>query len=695
MYPDRRLRRLRSQLVFTFLISSLGIGIAIGVPVILLINRQASSQAQLLLAQATLTTQAFLVSERSDLQNLALLTSQRPTLIRLLEEQDFVALEDYLNTLREGAGLDLILVCSEGQELDGSGENIPMSEFCQTGSQTGYTAPTTSDELYLYTMANLEATRLPYRVVVGKRVSLILAELQKEAGLLYFLVWRNQVILASDPSVELTPALAAALQNQVGQTPRSSLSGRALELNTHRYILENLTIDDAMNIHLINALNVDNQLAIQQGLTRTLILALLLIILVAFGLGVWQSQRISRPIVDLAAAAGKFRQGDLEAPVSIQASVLEISQLANTLEDARITLQHSMEQLQAEKAWIEHLLNSIVEGTLTLDAQNRITFASTGVGKIIERDHDQIVGLKVDDVFLSTEGETVFSNQLPSAGQQRRVSIKLANGQERLLSISKANLIPPVASDATRALVIRDVTNEEYIHRFMGDFMSNITHEFRTPLAALEASSELLLDNLHSLSPKEIEELLISLNLGIINLQTLIDNLIEAASIEAGRFKVSIQPVSLDVILKEAQAVMQPLIERYDLRLEASPVTEPIVVLADQRRTIQILVNLLSNAIKYSPPHGLIKIKHAVVDHQLRMEVVDEGRGVPVEQRNTLFRRFSNINTPNQRSKQGIGLGLSVVKAIVEAQQGEVGILDSSEGGNSFWFTLPLADGSS
>src|SRR4030095_686521 len=164
---------------------------------------------------------------------------------------------------------------------------------------------------------------------------------------------------------------------------------------------------------------------------------------------------------------------------------------------------------------------------------------------------DQIISRKVDDIFPAAEGETSFSNQLPGTGQQNRVSIKLKNGEERLLFISKADFIPPVASDANRALVIRDVSNEEYIHRILGDFMANITHEFRTPLAALEASSELLLDNLHSLSQKEIEELLISLNLGIINLQTLIDNLIEAASMEAGRFKISPQSVPFDAILKE------------------------------------------------------------------------------------------------------------------------------------------------
>src|SRR5262245_49999630 len=92
MFQKNRQRRLRSQLVLTFLLSSLGIGIAVGLPVILLINRQASSQAQLLLEQATSTTRVFLASEQSDLQNLALLTSQRPTLTQLLAEQDLALL---------------------------------------------------------------------------------------------------------------------------------------------------------------------------------------------------------------------------------------------------------------------------------------------------------------------------------------------------------------------------------------------------------------------------------------------------------------------------------------------------------------------------------------------------------------------------------------------------------------------------
>ena len=695
MFQKNRQRRLRSQLVLTFLLSSLGIGIAIGLPVILLINRQASSQAQLLLEQATSTTRVFLASEQSDLQNLALLTSQRPTLTRLLAEQDLPALEDYLNTLREGADLDLILVCADGEEVKGIGKNISLTDLCQRDAQSGYVTFSSNDDLYLYTAVELEPSEGPvYKVVTGKTLSRILTELQNETGLVYFLILQNEIIRSSDPSIGTTQVQTSELQNQATQASNLSLERRALSLNNHQYISTVLELDLSLDIQLVSALNVDSQIATQQNLVRTLIFTLFIIVLIAFGIGIWQSQRLSLPIVNLADTATKFRQGNLDTPVSIQSSVSEISQLANTLEDARIALQHSMEQLQAEKDWIEHLLNSIVEGTLTLDAQNRITFASAGVGKIIERELDQIIGRKVDDIFLPIEGEVVFSNQLPSAGQQRRVSVKLINGQERLLSISKADFVPPVASDANRALVIRDVSNEEYIHRLLGDFMANITHEFRTPLAALEASSELLLDNLHNLSQAEIEELLVSLNLGIINLQTLIDNLIEAASIEAGRFRISMQSVPFDAILKEAQEVIQPLIEKYGLRLVSHPVTESINVMADRRRTVQILVNLLSNAIKHSPENGLIRINHSIIDRTLRVEVTDEGGGVPLDQRTQLFRRFSHVVTLNERARQGAGLGLSVVKAIVEAQQGEVGITDSPEGNNSFWFTLRLANGS-
>jgi two-component system sensor histidine kinase ResE len=689
-----RLRRLRSQLILAFLAGFLGIAVAIGLPVFALINRQASSQAQLLLGQSVVASRPFLESEQSNLQSLALLISQRPTLMRLLQEKSFSSLGEYLNTLREGANLDLVLVCADGKDVTEADQNNFLVELCHAESPAGYAVIQDSERLYMYSWVDLKSPDgTPYKVIAGKKISSILRELQNETGLRYFLTLQNQPLQSSDPTIKNNPNLLQQMLKKENQSPQLSLERRSLQIDQHRYLLAVSELDSKLGIQLIHALNIDNQIAIQQSLSRTLMIGLFFIVIIVSALAIWQSERISRPIVSLAESAANFRQGNLDTPLSVQSSIAEISQLTNTLEDARVTLDHTLKQLQAEKAWIEQLLNSIVEGIITLDSHNRITFASAAVSKIIGYEPDQIIDQKVDHVFLPLDGEVSFSSQLPDAGQQRRVSVRVKNGREMLLSISKANLIPPEVNSANRALVIRDVTNEEYIHRLLGDFMANVTHEFRTPLAALEASSELLLDNVHNLSRAEIEELLTSLNLGIINLQTLIDNLIEAASIEAGRFKVQIQDVPFEAILNEAQEVIQPLAQKYGLNLVSQPVKESVHVLADQRRTVQVLVNLLSNAIKHSPEHGTIQINHSRNNGTLRIEVIDEGGGVPIDQRKDLFRRFAHLETTNERARQGAGLGLSVVKAIVEAQNGNVGIMDLPNGGNSFWFTLPIAGG--
>lgn len=689
MGTEKKLQRLRTQLVLAFVIGALGIGLMIGVPTIEIINRQASLQSHLLLEQANLSTHAFLENEQSDLQNLALLISQRPTLIRLLDEMNRSALPAYFDTLGQGSNLDILLICLENDEIAVFTRSSPPAGLCSQDRRTGYAVSSSGDTAYLFTSVDLDLTRQPGdRVIAGKRLSAMLSTLQNKTGLVHFLIQQDKVVNASDPSLVLTPAPELLSRARL---PRSdSIMQQAIEIQSHQFLVTEIVLDPELSIQLISALDIDEQIAIQKNLIDTLIFGIILIILAASGLGAWQSQRISGPITSLASSAQRFRQGNLDAPVIAQSPVLEISQLANTLEDARVVLQHSVGQLKAEKDWIEHLLNAIVEGTLTLDHKNKITFASAGIGQILEIAPEQIIGRWADEVFITDQEEVGFCSQLPAVGQQARIIVRLKGGKEKLLSVSTATLLPLISSSANRALVIRDVTNEEYIHRLLGDFMANITHEFRTPLSALGASAELLLDNLPNLTRSEIEELILSLNLGILNLQTLIDNLIETASIEAGRFKVSIQPVHIEAILEDAKAMTMPLARKYNLQLTFLPVTAPLVVNADQRRTVQVLVNLVSNAIKHSPDGGKITVAHAIEGGHLVVEVSDEGSGIPAEIRETLFQRFSHLETRTERPSHGLGLGLSVVKAIVEAQRGQVGVKSRQPSGTIFWFTIPL-----
>jgi signal transduction histidine kinase len=146
-------------------------------------------------------------------------------------------------------------------------------------------------------------------------------------------------------------------------------------------------------------------------------------------------------------------------------------------------------------------------------------------------------------------------------------------------------------------------------------------------------------------------------------------------------------------VIADAIATMQPLLDKHGQRLVVELPAAVPVVQADPRRTVQVLVNLLSNASKYGPDDAEIEVDAALRGNWVRVNVVDCGPGVPLEQRHELFRRFVHPNPQNGRAQVGVGLGLSVVKAVVEAHGGQVGIEDRPAGGSVFWFTLPVTSG--
>jgi two-component system sensor histidine kinase KdpD len=199
----------------------------------------------------------------------------------------------------------------------------------------------------------------------------------------------------------------------------------------------------------------------------------------------------------------------------------------------------------------------------------------------------------------------------------------------------------------------------------------------------------LLLDQAPDLSAAELEELLTSLHLGVLGLQTLIDNLLESASIEAGHFSVYPRPSSLSDIIAAAIHTMQPLLDKREQRLVVELPTSILTVRVDPRRTVQVLVNLLSNASKYSPDDTEIKVGATRQGAWVRVTVADTGPGVPPELRDDLFRRFVRPDLNHDTAQVGAGLGLSVVKAVIEAQGGKVGVDDGQDGGSVFWFTVP------
>ena len=681
--PD--LHRLSAQMLLSFLILVLLTAAAAGLPAIWLIRDQLQRQAWSQVEQGRLAAEALYEAREIELTGLATLMAQRPTLRELLVQGEPEALQAYLRTLQEGSGLDLVLVCDPAQQVIASaGENVPGS-LCASGATSGFhvVGGGAGQRGWLYAahpVADEVTSALDVVVVAVALDDEFATRLAAETGLAHALVVDGQ-------------PLAASLEARSSMPP---VAGDALRRATYRldgrpYYAASFPLDSS-GLAAEVALDVSDLAFTQRTLVLTLVGSILAVVVLASLLGTFLARRIGRPLTQLADAASAMSQGDLDHPLAVQAGVREVTLVAQALEGARADLNRTLAELRQEKAWTDHLLESIVEGIITLDRRGHITFFSHGAERITGWRREEVAGRPCDQVFLPIESDQPFSQLLPAPGRRTKISVEMRDGRQAILAVTGARLLPREAGDARVALVFRDVSEEETVHRLMGRFLANVAHEFRTPLSALAASVELLLDQAPDLSAAELGELLTSLHLGVLGLQTLIDNLLESASIETGHFHVQPRPANLGDIVAAAIGTMQPLLDKHGQRLVVELPAAIPTVRADPRRTAQVLINLLSNASKYGPDESEIEVATTVQARWVRVSVADAGPGIATEDRTYLFRRFVTPRVGNDNAQVGAGLGLSVVKAIVEAHGGEVGIDERPGGGSVFWFTLPLEE---
>lgn len=696
----RKLRKLfyqlPAQMVAVLVALVVLTAIATALPAIYLIRRQMEQQTWTLVTQGVQVSQTVLAGREDSLEGTALLISQRPSLLQLVEIGDRGRLEPYLLTLAQGADLDGLLICAgTSAPLATAGDELPDRLCSETSDQVMIASNPAASLTWQVAILDIPEAG-GKKVIAARRLDDQAAlELSRQTGLEQLFLVNKGYVAGSfhDPA-------AAWRVIQSNLSAEASGAGFTFDYEDHPYFAI-MAPPDSNGLAFIAALPVDYIAQSQTRLTLNLLGGMLLVMLVSSLLGFFLAKRIGRPLERLRESATALRMGDLSTPVDTQTKVKEITQVAAALEDARRALQHSMAEAHSEKAWTDQLLESVVEGIVALDRRGRVTYFSRGAERITGWKADAVIGRPLERVLNPVEGaEPVRQRLTAGSGQQALVPVRIGS-RTATLSITAARLAAAgPGGDALPArlatsrqgtvLVFRDVTDQEAMHRLLGDFLADITHEFRTPLAALVASMELLLDQLPSLSTAEVQDLLEALRLGALGLQTLIDNLLEGASIEAGRFRVNTRTAYLERIVHDAERTMQPLYQKYKRQLRFTLPANLPAVQADSRRTVQVLVNLLSNAVKWAPEGSEVEVNVAIIAGFVRVAVLDRGPGVPPERRADLFTRFAHTGT-GSRLDVGAGIGLSVVKAIVEAQGGQAGMRDREGGGAEFWFTIPLA----
>ncbi len=241
---------------------------------------------------------------------------------------------------------------------------------------------------------------------------------------------------------------------------------------------------------------------------------------------------------------------------------------------------------------------------------------------------------------------------------------------------------------------VRDITKFREAEEAKTTFVSVISHELKTPVSIIKGYASTL-----SRPDVEWKREVVSDGLHVIEeeadrLSELIENLLDATRLQAGNLSLSAGEVAIDHLAERVASLFRVQTDRHQIRTEFP--TEFPVIYGDETRLTQVLANLVGNAIKYSPEGGTIQIAGRVLEDMVEITVEDSGIGIPIEQQDAIFDRFYRIDNALSRTTQGAGLGLYIVRSIIEAHGGDIWIQKSSPGhGTTFAFTIPLSTGHS
>ncbi len=353
-------------------------------------------------------------------------------------------------------------------------------------------------------------------------------------------------------------------------------------------------------------------------------------------------------------------------------------------------------QRREQAAMLRAVLASVTEAIVVVDTEQEIVLSNPAMDAFAAR----LLGTEPGEPWAAAELRAAIDHEVPDpVGRAAEteyfdatpLAVDHADLEFPRLGLWLHRYVAPVfgVDDQLlgRIVVMRDITEERKAERAKDDLMATVSHELRTPLAAILGFAELLVAR--EFPEDERREYLETVHQQSLRLSGLLDDFLDLQRLER-RGLGTVVAVDLRDVIEEQARLYAAQSARHEV--EARPVEEPLLVDADAERVRRVLGNLLSNAIKYSPAGGPVRVEALRENGVVRVAVVDRGIGIPATLRERVFERFFRIDSPATARIGGTGLGLSLVRDIVHAHGGTVGV-ESVEGeGSRFWFTLPAQE---
>jgi two-component system, OmpR family, phosphate regulon sensor histidine kinase PhoR len=392
-----------------------------------------------------------------------------------------------------------------------------------------------------------------------------------------------------------------------------------------------------------------------------------------------------QPLNEIGDFASGLSAGDLDRRLRWRVGG-PLGRIAADLDRMADELRRRIDEATAEKEQLQAVLGSMVEGVLVVNAAGRIVLANPRLREMLGVWGD-VVGRAPLEVIRHA-GVDDAMRAAASTSDVVAHEIQLGGGEGRSIRLH-AVAFPQTGPRLGTVAVFHDMTDLRRLEAVRRDFVANVSHELKTPLTAIRGFAETLLSVDVPLDDARKY-------LGVIlrhaeRLGNLIDDLLDLSRIESR--KLPIKPIEVDV-----GRVAAAVIAGMELQLRAKMLSVKLVegvtpaAWADRRAVDQILTNLLDNAAKYTHAGGHIEVQIEPEAEHIRVEVRDDGVGIPKEDLPRIFERFYRVEKARSRDLGGTGLGLAIVKHLVQSMGGEIYVESEIGRGSSFVILLPRAD---
>ena len=406
-------------------------------------------------------------------------------------------------------------------------------------------------------------------------------------------------------------------------------------------------------------------------------------ILLSLMIGAWFTKRVTTPLIEINAVCEGYQRGNYHLQVNNLPND-EIGSLGNTLYQLGQEITRQISRVSQERTQLNTILAGMIEGVVSIDKDRTIRFCNSAAYELLVSSTKDARGLIIDEVdgfqLLSPSIDTVIKNR-------NYVENEIPSG-ERVLE-SHASWFSGAEEEGV-IVVLHDVTQIRKLEKIRRDFVTNVSHEIKTPLTAIKGYGETLL--MGALEDTEITKRFVKkIDANANRLVTLVQDIISLASLEA--------PNANNYHFHDIdwRPIVDQILSRYEIQLTTKKLSIEIKqdrafrVLGDKEAMVQVLDNILSNALRYTPNGGSIKIFLEQQKNWGKLSVEDSGIGIPLKKQGRIFERFYRVDKARSRELGGTGLGLSIVKHLVSNMNGTVDVKSEEGKGSTFFINLPLS----